>query len=192
MVTNHPQFLRIEVERPLGAQRAEAVVVESSDRNDAGRDRCIVLGSTRRLDGAHREPFDDRIHQQPFDHGVQKRVVEAVLELDAHAGGGVMHVEFEHLRCGHHGICRRVGHPREQRDLDRAPARCRPGALLEQRIDEQAVQLLTVVLRELTVHVHQVGNVYFTDRRQPERGSSVVDTADARIGVDRANGHAMP
>jgi hypothetical protein len=90
-----------------------------------------------------------------------------------------------------HGIGIGVGHACEEPDFDGSAGRDIPGTALEEWVDQKAVQLLAVALRQVAVQVDEVGYLDVGHPREAQRGRSSRDLSDSRIGVDRSDGHSM-
>ena len=81
-------------------------------------------------------------------------------------------------------VGRGVGHARQQPDLDRPPGWNTPGPHLQERIDEEAVQLLEVGVGQVPLDVDEVRDGDPTEACEPECGSGSRDLADPRIRID--------
>ncbi len=68
------------------------------------------------------------------------------------------------------------------------------GALLEQRIDEETVQLVQCVLIEITFEEDQFGELDLGTfvERDPELVRGISDRCGSRVGVDRSDGQTVP
>ena len=160
------QLGEVERQAAFAVERFEPVVVETGDVDqfDVGAGSGFRVDE-RRLDRAERPTFDHSVGQQPLGEKGQGGVVGIALDLIARASGDRGDRRPDGV--GGQGDClsRGIGHTRKQCGLDRLRVRDRPLAGLQQRIDEELLQLRTVAA---TGDEHQVSDVDRGDPGQPE------------------------
>ncbi len=192
VVTDHPQFGRVERERPRAIDLGELLVVEAPDRDDLGGAGRHVDVRRSHVDRAVRPSLDDRIRHQAIHQFVDRRVVDGVVELESPCRACVVHVEADGRRGVDDGVDVAVGDSGQRGHLDRAARRDRPAAVLEQGIDEHRLEFLAACVVEVPVDEHDVGDVQASHRWEAEVLRTGEEGVDPGVGIDRTDGQSIP
>ena len=133
--------------------------------------------------------FDDRVGDEAAQQHVDRRRIRAGRQLEAPAGRRGVDPQPELVGGVHHGVGGRVGDARVEGDLDGGISVVghAPRAGLQQRIGEERPEIGELVVVEVAVDEHDVGDVDGPAERQPECGRSRGDGGGPGIGVDGAH-----
>ena len=187
------EFLWVESESSFDTDGEQLVhrLVDDLDRvGDTGGDAFGVEG---RFDRADLPAFDDRIGDDPADDPLRQLVVD-VAEFDAATGRGARHRQPQLIGRVQQARRRGIGHAGQERHLGAVPVRFTPTALLEQRIDQETVELVEGVLVEVALEEDQVGDLHLPGLvgRQTQLAGSRLDGCRPRVGVDGTDRQAVP
>ncbi len=170
----------------------QTVVVEPSNRDDVD-DGCGGGGvDHRRFDGPVGPPLDDGVRDEPADDVVGHLGRDSIVELDAPAHGGAVHVQAEHPRGVQDGVGGGVGDAGEQRDLDAVGRGKLPAAVLEQGIDQDVVQTDQIVGIQSSFDEDDVGDVDRPLQLDAEVIDGVGEYEGSGVPVECANRQTVP
>ncbi len=166
VIDDRVQLGEVKRQSTFAIERQQRLVVEPVylDHLDAGV--CGGIGIDEgRLDRADRPSFDHLVGQQPSRQDRHGVVVDIAADLVASSGGDCRDRCSD--RFGSQGNClgSGIGHTRQQCGLDGGGFRDRPVAGLQQRVDEQSLELVTTAA---AVDKHQVSDVDRGDVGQSE------------------------